>query len=105
MVENFLEVVKSNFLRSSLSRELAILFDMCHNHLAAIFTHTYGVKRVKLLKISFKWQMLLLKRESLVYTFKYFQERLAMVESTLEATLQYQSGQHKALLSPRYFRL
>ncbi|KAF5818859.1 hypothetical protein HanXRQr2_Chr02g0070921 [Helianthus annuus] len=103
-VEFFLEVVKSNFLGSSLSRELSIPFDTCHNHPAAISTHTYGIERMKLLKISFKWQMLLLKRESLVYIFKYFQ-RHAMAESTLEATLQYQSSQHKAPLSPRYFRL
>ncbi|MFS8002357.1 hypothetical protein Hanom_Chr13g01201161 [Helianthus anomalus] len=66
-------------------------------------THLW-CKRMKLLKISFKWQMLLLKCESLVYIIKYFQ-RLAMAESTLEAPLQYQSGQHRALFSLRYFRL
>ncbi|MFS7916545.1 hypothetical protein Hanom_Chr02g00178451 [Helianthus anomalus] len=47
---------------------------------------------------SFLIRMLLLTNGHLV-------EGLAMAESMLEATLQYQSGQHKALPTPRYFRL
>ncbi|MFS7947650.1 hypothetical protein Hanom_Chr06g00550741 [Helianthus anomalus] len=46
---------------------------------------------------SFFIRMLLLTNGHLV--------RLAMAESMLEATLQYQSGQHKAPPSPRYTRL
>ncbi|KAJ0794192.1 putative ABC-2 type transporter, plant PDR ABC transporter associated [Helianthus annuus] len=81
-VEKFVEVFKSNFLGRNLSRELAIPFDKRRNHPAALSTHTYGVERMKLLKISFKWQMLLLKRESLVYIFKYFQLMLVVLVMT-----------------------
>ncbi|KAD5803016.1 hypothetical protein E3N88_14376 [Mikania micrantha] len=81
-VEKFVEVFQSNFLGSSLSRELAIPFDKHQNHPAALSTQTYGVKRMKLLKISFQWQMLLLKRESLVYIFKYFQLLLVVLIMT-----------------------
>ncbi|XP_076915871.1 ABC transporter G family member 32-like [Bidens hawaiensis] len=78
-VEKFVEAFQSNFLGRSLSRELAIPFDKHQNHPAALSYHTYGVKRMKLLKISFQWQMLLLKRESLVYVFKYFQLMLVVL--------------------------
>ncbi|KAI7731737.1 LOW QUALITY PROTEIN: hypothetical protein M8C21_021628, partial [Ambrosia artemisiifolia] len=81
-VEKFVEAFQSNFLGSSLSRELAIPFDKRHSHPAALSAHTYGVKRMKLLKISFQWQMLLLKRESLVYIFKYIQLMLVVLVMT-----------------------
>ncbi|CAI9267836.1 unnamed protein product [Lactuca saligna] len=45
-------------------------------------TSTYGVNRMKLLKISFSWQMLLLKRDSFVYIFKYFQLMLVVIIMT-----------------------
>ncbi|XP_076908739.1 ABC transporter G family member 32-like [Bidens hawaiensis] len=81
-VEKFVEAFQSNFLGSSLSCELAIPFDKHQNHPAALSYHTYGVKRMKLLKISFQWQMLLLKRESIVYVFKYFQLMLVVLVMT-----------------------
>ncbi|RVX19732.1 ABC transporter G family member 32 [Vitis vinifera] len=42
-------------------------------HPAALSTFTYGVKRAELLKMSFSWQMLLMKRNSFIYIFKFTQ--------------------------------
>lgn len=81
-VEKFVEAFQSNFLGSSLSRQLAIPFDTHRNHPAALSTSTYGVKRMELLKISFSWQMLLLKREAFVYVFKFFQLMLVVLIMT-----------------------
>lgn len=72
-VEKFVEAFQSNFLGRSLSRDLSLPFNTHRNHPSALSTSTYGVNRMKLLKISFSWQMLLLKRDSFVYVFKYFQ--------------------------------
>nr|XP_043609157.1 ABC transporter G family member 32-like isoform X2 [Erigeron canadensis] len=81
-VEKFVEAFQSNFLGSSLSRELAIPFDRRHNHPAALSTSTYGVKKMRLLKNSFSWQMLLLKRESFIYIFRFLQLMLVVVIMT-----------------------
>lgn len=45
------------------------------------------------------------KYEAATTSLAEMEERLVMAESMLEATLQYQSGQHKSLPSPRYFIL
>ncbi|PWA98469.1 pleiotropic drug resistance protein PDR/CDR [Artemisia annua] len=81
-VEKFVEAFQSNFLGSSISRELAVPFDRRRNHPAALAATTYGVKRMELLKISFSWQMLLLKRDSYVYIFKFIQLMLVVVVMT-----------------------
>ncbi|XP_071685616.1 ABC transporter G family member 32-like [Rutidosis leptorrhynchoides] len=81
-VEQFVEAFQSNFLGNSLSRELAIPFNRHHNHPAALSTSTYGVKRIELLKISFSWQLLLLKRDSFVYIFRLFQLMLVVLVMT-----------------------
>lgn len=72
-VAKFVEAFSSFWLGNALSREMTIPFDKCYNHPAALSTSNYGVKRAELLKISFSWQMLLLKRNSFVYIFKFFQ--------------------------------
>lgn len=43
------------------------------------------------------------KYEAATTSLAEMEERLVMAESMLAATLQYQSGQHKAQPSPRYF--
>ncbi|KAK3010447.1 hypothetical protein RJ639_010656 [Escallonia herrerae] len=72
-VAKFVEAFRSFCSGSSLSRELAVPFDKRYNHPAALSSSTYGVKRAELLKISFLWQMLILKRNSFIYFFKFFQ--------------------------------
>lgn len=72
-VAKFVEAFNSFRLGNALSQELSVEFDRHYNHPAALSTSTYGVKRFELLKFSFAWQMLLLKRNSFVYIFKFFQ--------------------------------
>ncbi|KAM7459437.1 hypothetical protein LguiA_036431 [Lonicera macranthoides] len=72
-VAKFVEAFRSFSVGSSLSKELAVPFDKHYSHPAAMTTNTYGLNRLKLLKISFLWQLLLLKRNSFVYFFKFFQ--------------------------------
>ncbi|KAF7806336.1 ABC transporter G family member 32 [Senna tora] len=57
----------------NLSEELSVPFDRRYNHPAALATSTYGAKRLDLLKTSFRWQKLLMKRNSFIYVFKFVQ--------------------------------
>ncbi|KAI9117671.1 hypothetical protein K1719_011837 [Acacia pycnantha] len=57
----------------NLSEELSIPFDRHYNHPAALATSSYGAKRRDLLKTSFRWQKLLMKRNSFIYVFKFVQ--------------------------------
>lgn len=72
----FADAFKSFWVGNALSQDLAVPFDRRYNHPAALSTSTYGVKRTELLKISFSWQMLLMKRNSFVYIFKFIQVTL-----------------------------
>ncbi|XP_039124389.1 ABC transporter G family member 31 [Dioscorea cayenensis subsp. rotundata] len=56
-----------------LSGELAHPYNRLQNHPAALSTSNYGVKRFELLKVNFSWQLLLMKRNSFVYIFKFIQ--------------------------------
>ncbi|KAJ8750443.1 hypothetical protein K2173_015582 [Erythroxylum novogranatense] len=57
----------------SLYDELEVHFDRRYNHPAALSTSSYGVKGKELLKTSFAWQKLLMKRNSFIYVFKFIQ--------------------------------
>lgn len=72
-VAKFVEAFQSFWLGNALSRELSVQFDKSYNHPAVLSSSNYGVKKAELLKISFSWQMLLLKRNSFVHIFKFFQ--------------------------------
>ncbi|CAL5429119.1 unnamed protein product [Camellia sinensis] len=78
-VARFAEAFQSFCVGSALSQDLAVPYDRRYNHPAALSTSTYGVKRTELLKISFSWQMLLMKRNSFVYIFKFVQLLLIVV--------------------------
>uniref|UniRef100_A0A3Q7GZ29 ABC transporter domain-containing protein n=1 Tax=Solanum lycopersicum TaxID=4081 RepID=A0A3Q7GZ29_SOLLC len=66
----FAEGFQSFHVGNALAQELAIPFDKRDGHPAALSSSTYGVKKSELLKISFDWQLLLLKRNSAVLVFK-----------------------------------
>ncbi|KAK8682900.1 hypothetical protein V6N13_038980 [Hibiscus sabdariffa] len=69
----FAEAFRSYQTGKNLHEELSIPFDRRYNHPAALSTSRYGVKRSELLKTSFDWQMLLMKRNSFIYIFKFIQ--------------------------------
>ncbi|XVF49249.1 hypothetical protein PTKIN_Ptkin03bG0253300 [Pterospermum kingtungense] len=69
----FAEAFRSYQTGKDLHEELSIPFDRRYNHPAALSTSRYGVKRSELLKTSFDWQMLLMKRNSFIYVFKFIQ--------------------------------
>ncbi|CAA0810621.1 ABC transporter G family member 32 [Striga hermonthica] len=68
-VEGFQSFCVGNFLK----QELAIPFDKRYSHPAALSNKTYGITRTKLLGISLSWQILLLRRNSPVFIFKFIQ--------------------------------
>lgn len=72
-VSKFAEAFRSYPAGRNLYGELEIPFDKRYNHPAALSTSTYGVKRSELLKISYCWQKLLMKRNSFIYVFKFIQ--------------------------------
>ncbi|KAI5320501.1 PREDICTED: ABC transporter [Prunus dulcis] len=57
----------------NLSEELDVPFDKRYNHPAALATSRFGMKRCELLKTSFNWQVLLMKRNAFIYVFKFVQ--------------------------------
>ncbi|XP_028753873.1 ABC transporter G family member 32-like isoform X2 [Neltuma alba] len=63
----------------NLFEELSVPFDKRYNHPAALATSSYGAKRRHLLKTSFRWQKLLMKRNSFIYVFKFIQLLLVAV--------------------------
>ncbi|XP_052209796.1 ABC transporter G family member 32-like isoform X2 [Diospyros lotus] len=72
-VAKFAEAFNKFWVGNALSQDLAVPFDRRYNHPAALSTSSYGVSRSELLKISFSWQMLLIKRNAPVYIFKFIQ--------------------------------
>lgn len=72
-VEKFVEGFQSFRVGNLLAQELAVPFDKENSHPAALSTKTYGISRAKLLRISLSWQLLLLKRNSPVFIFKFIQ--------------------------------
>lgn len=69
----FAEAFRSYHGGKNLYEELDVPFNRCYSHPAALLASRYGVKRSELLKGSFAWQMLLMKRNSFIYIFKFFQ--------------------------------
>uniref|UniRef100_A0A7N2RBB9 Uncharacterized protein n=1 Tax=Quercus lobata TaxID=97700 RepID=A0A7N2RBB9_QUELO len=72
----FAEAFRSYPAGKNLSEELAVPFDKRYNHPAALATYRYGVKRRELLRTSFHWQRLLMKRNSFIYVFKFIQNQV-----------------------------
>ncbi|XP_041005142.1 ABC transporter G family member 32 isoform X2 [Juglans microcarpa x Juglans regia] len=69
----FAEAFRSYRAGKNLSDALRVPFDKRYNHPAALATYRYGVKRRELLKTSFYWQRLIMKRNSFIYVFKFIQ--------------------------------
>ncbi|KAI5680627.1 hypothetical protein M9H77_01854 [Catharanthus roseus] len=72
-VGKFAESFGSYRLGKNLTEEMNIPFDRRYNHPAALSTSQYGVKRRELLKTNFDWQLLIMKRNSFIYVFKFIQ--------------------------------
>ncbi|KAL3532403.1 hypothetical protein ACH5RR_005924 [Cinchona calisaya] len=72
-VVKFAESFCAYRIGKNLSQELETPFDRRYNHPAALSTSQYGVKRRELLKTNFDWQLLLMKRNSFIYVFKFIQ--------------------------------
>ncbi|WOL09018.1 ABC transporter G family member 31 isoform X1 [Canna indica] len=72
-VTKFVDTFNSFHVGKMLSVELAIPYNRDNNHPAALSTSRYGEKRFNLLKANFAWQLLLMKRNSFVYVFKFIQ--------------------------------
>lgn len=69
----FVEAFPSFQDGKNLSEELKVPFDKRYNHPAALATSLYGMRRMELLKTSFNWQVLLMKRNAFIYIFKFVQ--------------------------------
>ncbi|KAI6679422.1 hypothetical protein NL676_033303 [Syzygium grande] len=72
-VGKFAEAFRLYSAGKSLSQELNVPFDRRYNHPAALATARFGASKKELLKTSFDWQMLLMKRNSFIYVFKFIQ--------------------------------
>ncbi|XP_008804056.1 ABC transporter G family member 31 [Phoenix dactylifera] len=83
-VSKFADAFNSFRVGKRLYEELAVPYNCLRNHPAALSTSSYGVKRFELLKANFAWQLLLMKRNSFVYVFKFVQLLLvALVTMTV----------------------
>lgn len=72
-VGKFAEAFRSFHIGKNLSEELNLPFDRRYNHPAALSTSRYGRTRFEILKTTFNWQRLLMKRNSFIYIFKFIQ--------------------------------
>ncbi|CAI9100257.1 OLC1v1037214C1 [Oldenlandia corymbosa var. corymbosa] len=72
-VTKFAESFRAYRIGKSLYEELEVPFDRRYNHPAALSTSKFGVKQKELLKTNFDWQLLLMKRNSFIYVFKFIQ--------------------------------
>ncbi|XP_030489590.2 ABC transporter G family member 32 [Cannabis sativa] len=72
-VKKFADAFRSFHTGKNLASELALPFDRRYNHPAALSTSRYGMPRLELLKTSYNWQKLLMKRNSFIYVFKFIQ--------------------------------
>ncbi|KAI3902012.1 hypothetical protein MKW98_013686, partial [Papaver atlanticum] len=72
-VVKFAEAFRSFHVGKSLSKKLLVPFDKRRNHPAALSTSSYGMNVAELLKTSFSWQLLLMKRNSFIYVFRFVQ--------------------------------
>ncbi|KAG0465359.1 hypothetical protein HPP92_019523 [Vanilla planifolia] len=78
-IMDFAEAFRTSYIGKRLNEELEVPYNRKHNHIAALSTSCYGVKRFELLKANFTWQLLLMKRNSFVYIFKFVQLLLVAV--------------------------
>jgi hypothetical protein len=69
-VKKFAQAFKSFHVGRALVNELAVPFDKCHSHPAALTTSKYGASKMELLKAQIDRELLLMKRNSFVYIFK-----------------------------------
>ncbi|XP_030971325.1 pleiotropic drug resistance protein 1-like [Quercus lobata] len=83
-VNEFVEAFQSFHVRRGIQGELAIPFDKSKSHPAALTTQKYGVRNEDLLKACFSRELLLMKRNSFVYIFKFTQLTIvALITSTV----------------------
>ena len=77
-VKEFAEAFQSFHVGRKLGDELATQFDKAKSHPAALTTRKYGVKNGELLKTCLSREILIMKRNSFVYKFKFNQISLAL---------------------------
>ncbi|KAL6524145.1 ABC transporter G member 32 [Orobanche minor] len=78
-VAKFVEGFQTYHVGNFLTQDLALPYDKSYNHPAALSNRTYGITRAKLLQISLSWQILLLRRNSPVFIFKFIQVLLIIL--------------------------
>ncbi|KAJ4809489.1 ABC transporter G family member 36 [Rhynchospora pubera] len=69
-VREFADAFRSFHIGKAIEEELAVPFDKEKSHPAALTTSRYGVSRMELFKACFDRQLLLMKRNMLIYIFK-----------------------------------
>lgn len=72
-VKEFSDAFQSFHLGRKLAAELSSPFDKSKSHPAALTTSKYGISKRELLKACAARELLLMKRNSFVYIFKFFQ--------------------------------
>lgn len=72
-VPKCVDAFNSFYVGKRLYEELAVPYNSLRHHPASLSTSSYGVKRFELLKANFAWQLLLMKRNSFIYVFKFVQ--------------------------------
>ncbi|PRQ50790.1 putative iron-chelate-transporting ATPase [Rosa chinensis] len=83
-VKKFVEAFESFHVGQRLGEELSIPFDKRKSHPAALTTKKYGAKKGELLKACISRQLLLIKRNSFVFYFKFTQITImALISMTM----------------------
>ncbi|XP_065868540.1 pleiotropic drug resistance protein 1-like isoform X2 [Euphorbia lathyris] len=90
--KEFSEAFQSFHVGREIQNELSSPFDKAKSHPAALMTKRYGVGKMELLKVSFARELLLMNRNSFVYTFKLVQ---LVIMAVVGMTIFFRTEMHR----------
>ncbi|XP_065865622.1 pleiotropic drug resistance protein 1-like isoform X2 [Euphorbia lathyris] len=90
--KEFSEAFQSFHVGQEMQNELSTPFDKAKSHPAALMTKKYGVGKMELLKVCFARELLLMKRNSFVYTFKLAQ---LVIMAIVGMTIFFRTAMHR----------
>ncbi|XP_078432296.1 pleiotropic drug resistance 4 isoform X2 [Wolffia australiana] len=90
-VSKFAEAFRHYWIGKNLSHELVVPFNKEIHLPSALSTSNYGTKRSELLKINFNWQLLLMKRNSFIYVFKFI---MLLLSALITMTVFFRTTMH-----------
>lgn len=97
--KEFAEAFQSFHVGRKLGDELAVPFDKSKSHPAALTTEKYGIGKKQLLNVCTEREYFLMKRNSFVYIFKFFQVTYLIYIRNVDSILDHHIRVHVIMLA------